>query len=170
MNPNQYPNQPNPANRYPENRPAPRRQSGFAYFMKRLLVFIIVVLIIGGGLYAFVWYKGNANKQATVADPNASAYSAVFLNNGQVYFGRIGDISNGYLTLNDVFYVSGANSTQNQNSASGTTISIVKLGSEVHGPTDAMYINNSNILFYESLRYDSKIVKSIQDYITKTTQ
>jgi hypothetical protein len=38
---------------------------------------------------------------------------------------------------------------------------LVKLGNELHGPTDELYINPNQVVFYEFLRDDSKVVESI---------
>jgi hypothetical protein len=99
---------------------------------------------------------------AAPADPNASPYSAVFLANGQVYFGVISGDAGNYLVLKNIFYLQAQQSLQ---SASQTQpFTLVKLGQELHGPTDEMHINRSQILFYESLRNDSSVVKSMEDY------
>jgi hypothetical protein len=39
---------------------------------------------------------------------------------------------------------------------------LIKLGNELHGPTDKMYINRSQVLFYEQLRKDSQVVVNIE--------
>lgn len=84
-----------------------------------------------------------------------AAYQAVFLNNGQVYFGKLSNENGQYPKLRDVFYVQ---VTQPQN------INLVKLGSELHGPTDEMKISRTQILFIENLRADSQVVQSILQY------
>lgn len=80
-------------------------------------------------------------------------YQAVFLTGGQVFFGRVGDVTAEYLTLGDVFYLSPG--TEQQPSQ------LVKRGKELHGPTDPMIIPIDQVLFIENLRSDSDVVTAI---------
>jgi hypothetical protein len=48
--------------------------------------------------------------------------------------------------------------------AANPEINLVKLGGELHGPTDEMRINRDQILLVEDLRTDSNLVKAIDNY------
>ncbi|MDP3792508.1 MAG: hypothetical protein Q8Q89_02140 [bacterium] len=85
---------------------------------------------------------------------DSDAYQAVFLTNDQIYFGRLKNISSDYLILSDVYYVK-----INEEGAG----QLVKLGvGEPHGPKDEMIINQDQVLFWENMRFDSQVVKTIQ--------
>jgi len=85
---------------------------------------------------------------------NSDVYQAVFLANDQIYFGRLRNISPDYLILSDVYYVKVNESGAGQ---------LVKLGAgEPHGPKNEMIINQDQVLFWENLRPDSAVVKTIQ--------
>ncbi|KKT50837.1 MAG: hypothetical protein UW43_C0001G0002 [Candidatus Yanofskybacteria bacterium GW2011_GWA1_44_21] len=85
-------------------------------------------------------------------DPDV--YQAIFLTNDQIYFGRLKNISSDYLILSDVYYVK-----VNENGAG----QLVKLGAgEPHSPKNEMIINQDQVLFWENLRSDSAVVKTIQ--------
>ena len=43
-------------------------------------------------------------------------------------------------------------------------ISLIKLGNELHGPTDEMRITRSHILFIEDLKNDSAVVLAIKTF------
>ena len=43
-------------------------------------------------------------------------------------------------------------------------INLVKLGGEIHGPTDEMRINRDHILFVEDLKADSQVVTAIKSF------
>lgn len=90
-------------------------------------------------------------------------WQAVFLSNNQVYFGKLTQLNNGYFKLDKVFYLQ---SDQNINDAQkeSSSINLIKLGSEVHGPEDSMYIPEKQVLFWENLKTDSKIVRIINGY------
>jgi hypothetical protein len=93
---------------------------------------------------------------------NNATYQAVFLANGQVYFGKIISDKGGYITLNNIYYLQAVQPIQGS-SAESQPFSLVKLGKELHGPADIMYINKSQVLFYEDLRADSNVVKTIEN-------
>ncbi len=85
-------------------------------------------------------------------DPNT--YQSIFLTNNQIYFGHLNNISSDYLILSDAYYIK-----VNE----GGTGQLVKLGSgEPHGPLNKMIINQDQVLFWENLRSDSPVVKTIQ--------
>lgn len=80
---------------------------------------------------------------------------AVFLTNGQVYFGYMTEENNQYITLEKIYYL------KSVETANEGKISLVKLGSEVYGPEDSMKINRDHILYYENMRDNSKIAEAI---------
>ena len=70
------------------------------------------------------------------------------------------------IVLNNVFYIQvNDRTTGNSSDALGqASFNLVKLGNELHGPTDELFINRSQVVFYEKLRDDSKVVESIKNY------
>lgn len=110
----------------------------------RLLIFGIIILLV----VALAWWLSSGK----------DVWRAVFLTNNQVYFGHLDKKPfSSYLKLTDVYYLQ-------LNQTEGSAVNIVKLGSEMHGPEDVMTINKEQVLFYEELRPDSAIVKTIEDY------
>jgi hypothetical protein len=92
---------------------------------------------------------------------------AVFLNGGQVYFGKIRALNNKYVGVTDIYYLrvnqqvqpkSGASADQQQD------ISLVKLGCELHGPQDQMLINRDQVVFWENLKTDGQVAKAVEQY------
>ena len=96
-------------------------------------------------------------------------YQAVFLTNGQVYFGKLSS-AGGFYTLKDVYYLQTTAKTtdgsnpQETSSGSDTSVQLIKLGSEVHGPEDKMTIERAQVLFFENLKSDGKVSQSIVKY------
>lgn len=116
-------------------------------------IVVVVALLVGGSLYTF----------SSQIDSNK--YQAVFLSNGQVYFGKLHNYYTNRPYLSDVYYIqapSGTNADANAN-ADTSNQQLVKLGSEVHGPENEMILNKSSILFVENLTDDGKVVKLIQE-------
>lgn len=90
-------------------------------------------------------------------------YYAVFLDNGQVYFGQLNDRDGEFYRLEDVFYLDTRQNPQDT-STTGAGTSLVKLGNEAHGPKDFMDINRDHVLFIEEMKADSKVVQAIAEY------
>jgi hypothetical protein len=99
-------------------------------------------------------------------------YQAVFLNNGQVYFGKL-KYQRGWIKLKDVYYLQvtdplqGAEERENISVNTEQNIQLIKLGSELHGPEDEMFIEKNEVMFWENMKDDSKVLQSIRDYISK---
>ncbi len=135
------------------------------------MALVALVVIIGAG-----WYLMNRTDSVSMtglvkdSGDNISDFSAVFLTNGQVYFGKINGMSEKEVDVRDIYYLQ-VNQQQNlqngqsaNNDAAQPEISLVKLGNELHGPNDRMRINREQVLFTESLKSDSKVVKAIEDF------
>jgi len=85
-------------------------------------------------------------------------YQAVFLDNGQVFFGRLEDTGVPFLLLRDVFYV-----RQQQIPDKKENVNILlKRGSEWHGP-DFMRINSRHVVLIEPVAPDSRVAQLIRE-------
>ena len=128
-----------------------------------LALVIVVGLIFAGSMLSRQLFSGTAI--------DSSKYQAVFLSNGQVYFGKLQNSTGEYLKLTNVFYLQTKTNTTTQNpqttSNTGNDVELVKLGSEIHGPDDQMVINHSQVLFYENLKPDGRVSQSITNYVKK---
>ena len=134
-----------------------------------ILVAALLILTIFNGLFG-----GGARNFGRLSDwADFSKYQAVFLSNGQVYFGKVTDANQQTLVLENIYYLRSAGSLQTTQAKNSTStpetdnFSLVKLGGEIHGPEDKMSINLSQVLFVEDLKYDSKVVEAIKAYESK---
>lgn len=134
--------------------------------LHRVLVILLIVLSFAG-----ILYFGAKALSAATADSSVKSkqFQAVFLTNGQVYFGNLTKIDNGYVKLTNIFYLqvssSGSQPTpQPAASSAQQQVSLAKLGGELHGPEDSMYISRSQVLFYENLKTDGKVAQAIKKY------
>ena len=139
------------------------RSAGKSRF-KGILVALLIIVVLAGVAYG-AWYWSQKKSTFVVYDVTASPYYAVFLTNGQVYFGKPVSKSRSEFVLADVYYlqVSGEDTTLSQQQSTEQRFALVKLGQEIHGPTDRLFINNQNILFYEQLSKESRAVQSIAE-------
>ncbi len=127
---------------------------------------LVLILVVLGVVYWFVTPR-----------PDGKTYQAVFLTNGQVYFGKLAGINGHAPVMNDVFYIQANQALQQGSeakaSASGTPaqgqpqFTLLKLGqAEIHGPEDKIFLMKPQILFWENLRADSEVIKTIKEFKT----
>lgn len=135
-------------------------------FFRWLIVLIIVVLIILAGLYA-VSRVTNWNVLGIDKTGVSGKWQAVFLSNGQVYFGQTSRENSDMVILKDIYYLQVTRALQpaTEGQTEQQELSLVKLGNELHGPEDQMRINHDHILFIEDLKEDGKVVRAIQRYV-----
>ncbi len=133
--------------------------------------FIFVVVVATVVLVSLLALIFTAKSTSTNSQINGSTYQAVFLNSqdGQVYFGKLSELNKQYYKLTDIYYVRVQNSVQpGQADQSQQSISLAKLGCEIHGPRDVMYVNRDQVLFWENLRNDdadnSQVIAAIKAY------
>lgn len=131
-----------------------------------MVLVLVVVVVVAAAVY---WKMQDVE---AVEDVNKDAYHAVFLSNNQVYFAKIADVRKETLELTDIYYLQVNQQIQPVQQEEGETapaenrsqFSLVKLGNEIHGPTDRMVINREQVLFYEELKSDSRVTKAIEQY------
>lgn len=132
----------------------------------RLIRIMTVVLLFAGTLVAVAVISlivfGRTPSEAGYVDK--AKYQAVFLNGGQVYFGKVGKFNDRFLTLSDIFYLRVNQQVQPGQTTASNDVSLAKLGSELHGPEDRMVINRSEVQFWENLKDDGQVVKAITTY------
>ena len=149
------------------NSPAPapiatvaRRVRRPKLMVKIIIAVVVILALLGGGFFA-KQSMSNGFAQAVSKDK----YQAVFLTNGQVYFGKIDSINATGYTLKDIYYLQVQQDVQGEQAQAAAgqdqNLSLAKLGSELHGPDDTMYIEGKQVLFWENLKNDSQVVKAI---------
>ena len=125
----------------------------FGWLALRLgIVFIASAVILGCGI-AYLQKPAPAN----------NLYQAVFLTNGQVYFGHLKNADTKNPVLTDIYYLqSTPQNPQQSTDQQQQQLSLIKLGKELHGPEDKMVLKGDQILFWENLKDDGKVVQTIK--------
>lgn len=121
-------------------------------------VFVLLTLALFGallGAYGLI-PTGNFPVAAT------TQWQAVFLNNNQTYFGKLENYNYGYVKLTNVYYLRAGENLQQGGDVKADNLSLVKLGGELHGPEDVMYIRKDSILFWENMKETSRVVGLIR--------
>ena len=135
---------------------------------------MIVTILIAAVFFYFSIFKSPSSSI------NENGWQAVFLENDQVYFGKLTLTSNFYV-LRKVYYLQTEEKDNDQlgnlatksvdveiNKNKDITRKLIKLGNELHGPEDAMFIEKSKVLFWENMKNISTIVQSIEDFEQKS--
>jgi len=110
-------------------------------------VFVLLAALVGG-----------CGRGSDLSFP--TEYQAVFLDNGQVFFGKLADAGSPFLTLREVYYVQtvGEKVEKDQKKAN----ILIKRGSEWHGP-DFMRLNPRHIVLIEPVAPDSRVGQLIRE-------
>ena len=152
------------------HRPAPPRMPRKTMKAFGLLIMAAVVILVGGILLFATMRDDNQGSQSTTTGQRTEdKWYAVFLTNGQVYFGHLPKVEAEQLELNNIYYLQVEQRLQppeNQQQTQQPNVSLVKLGrSELHCPVDKMTINRDQVLFWEELKTESKVVQAITEYL-----
>jgi hypothetical protein len=125
----------------------------------RIFKWVAMVACLAGlaGAASIISACGTSDQRLTFN----TEYQAVFLDNGQVFFGKLENAGSGYPLLRDVFYLQ----TQVDPATKQPKNVLVKRGSEWHKP-DLMYVNAKHILIIEPVGGDSRVAQLIKE--TKT--
>lgn len=166
--------QPEPVKK--ESKPVQHRTAPSRYtvkeqnLLKRLLLSggIIIIIIIVLAIGWIMWPKSQTSAAAAI---DSGKYQAVFLSNSQVYFGKLQALGSDYFKLTDIYYLQSnqgdaadSKNPQQTNTDQNADVQLIKLGSELHGPDDAMIVSKDQVLFFENLKTDGKVSKSISQY------
>lgn len=133
-----------------------------------VLAGLLVLGLLLGALY--VW---KSSHEGGLSGVDASKYQALFLTNGQVYFGKLSQSDTKTVHLHDIYYLQVQQAVQpkpeqaTDTTAQNQKLSLAKLGGELHGPEDNMYVDRSQVLFWENLQDKGKVVQAIKDYKNK---
>ena len=125
------------------------------------IIVVALVLLALGGMFA------KNNLFGAEREIKGDKYQAVFLTNGQVYFCKLSQVDQDYAKCRDIYYLQVQQSVQPADKKDQPQVSLSKLGAELHGPEDAMYIAGDQILFWENLKDDGKVAQAIKEHQKK---
>jgi len=143
--------------------PSGKRKLGAIHWSMVVMLFSAAILALL--LLVFLVVGGPKGVDSAI---KTDQYQAVFLDSqdGQVYFGKLDTYNREYYVLTDIYYVRVEQRIQpeGEQTTPQQSISLAKLGNELHGPEDVMYIAKNKVLFWENLKEDGQVVKAIREY------
>ena len=120
--------------------------------MRRARAFLAVIAAVFAGIIV-----GGALDPSALPFVGNERISAVFLLDGEAYFGHLEDAPwSGNLVLRDVYYVNDATKV-----TTDLPVGLVKRGGELHQPVDVMYIRRDKVLAVEVVTTGSPIGMAI---------
>jgi hypothetical protein len=136
--------------------PKERRSGRGLLWTVVIIIAVVAVAIIG-------WMVWNGSKNADTGI-NTARYQAIFLVNGQIYFGKLTDFNEKSYKLTTIYYPQAQTNGDDAATSTNTSnnIKLVRLGDEVHGPESEMFISKEQVLYYENLKADSQVSKLIE--------
>ncbi len=167
----------------PQRPPQPQQaKHGNKHLFIGVGLFLVAVSVIASGVLTQLSIKDLATQQQTAQESsekssnaklvagtyadsiNKDAYQAVFLSDGQVYFGKITSMNTAFTEITDIYYLRTGQEVQGGTSKASTDVSLAKLGSELHGPEDKMIIATQQITFIENLKASGNVTSAIMEY------
>lgn len=118
---------------------------------KKLLVSLIVVVVVL--IMVGVWVAVQITKPDS---EKASAYSAVYMTSGDVYFGKMHWFP--WPHLSNVWLIQRSVDQQNQQQ-----LGLTPFTNAFWGPTNEVYLNPHQIVFWASVRKDSQLAKGLDN-------
>lgn len=116
-------------------------------------VLVVMIVLIGNR------FEGESDmKDYYISD----GYQSIFLNNNETYFGKVINVNDEVLILDNVYYLQDQQPLQSGPQPKESELALIKLGSEIHGPQSQMIIPVESISFIENLKETSAIVRAIQ--------
>ena len=124
------------------------------------LVAALAVILISAALAA----GGGKNDNAEQKLVDSSRLQAVFLSTGQVYFGNVKTLNSKYFVVSNIYYLQTSSAGSGTAANANTSVSLVKLGCELHSPFDQMVINRSQVTFWENLQDSGQVAKAVKTF------
>jgi len=126
--------------------------------MKHRMPVLIGLCVVAGLLLVLfgAWLGARLATGSPPVPPGASAYAAVYLTNGDVYFGKL-DWSEPQPTLSDAWVLERSTTQQG-----APQVNMAPFKNAPWNPIDEIYLNPQSVLFYTYLQSGSQLVKAFQ--------
>lgn len=122
-------------------------------------VFLVAIAALAG--------SGSSKASAEQGYVKKDKLQAVFLSTGQVYFGNVTTLNSNYFVVSNIYYLQTSSTGTGTAANANTSVSLVKLGCELHSPSDQMVINRSQVTFWENLQDTGQVAKAVKTFKTQ---
>lgn len=137
-----------------------KKSYGKASFVFTILIFVLLLIFFG----IFSWQNGIIRNTVQLLKYKDS-YQAIFLTNGQAYFGNITEITNEYIILEEPYSIKlQQKQTDGEGETAQSEVKLLSIEDEFYKPVGYMLIKKSQINFIEELQDSSQIIEIIENY------
>jgi hypothetical protein len=119
-----------------------------------LVVAIVIIEFAVAGIFGIGQFAPKAS----------STWSAVFLNDDEIFFGHITTNNSNQLELTDVFYLQRTQPPQGTQAPAQLSINSL-VSSQIQCPTDDITLDQTNILYRQDLQSNSFVVQKLNQLI-----
>ncbi len=134
--------------------------------------FAVLVAIVAYGTYTAYQYFTKSADSPKVSSTSRSlffneTYYAVFLDNNDVYFGKITKRDASFVTLENTFYLRVTQIQQRDEKGKIVdvpSLNLIKLGEELHKPTGEIELQINKIVSIQELDSASRVIQIINEY------
>ena len=134
-------------------------------------IIIALIVVVAAAITTVIFFDNSYHLTAASQESlrNRNKIQTVFLNNGQVYFGRLSKFGFNQWKLENAHYLRteqvpvAANAEDGSSTTTATTqqTTLMKVSQDLHSPENTIYIPDNNILFWQNLQSNSAIAKAI---------
>ena len=144
-------------------KPPKKDQKAMRFYM---LVFMVAVVILGLYLVYSKYISDSTTAVPTISFLDEKFYG-VFLDDGDIYFGKISDKESVFVTVDEAFYLKITQETQTDSNGGIVEVpqlNLVKVGNEIHKPLGNIEIQRSHIVSIQELAPGSEVIKVMKSY------
>lgn len=128
----------------------------------RTMMILAVCLCLGALIYWLFPAKPSGSEKNTPQIQKNTSWYMIKLANGEIYYGQSSDIKSDPVVIRNVYYDYDQGKGKETNDAG--SLRLVKKGKESYGPSGTMNVVRSQILFFDELSPESKVLKAILEY------
>ena len=126
---------------------------------------LIASIVVGVLLVGFIAWSLLFGNKTNGAGIDGGKYQAVYLMNGQIYFGKLTALGNDHLKLTKVYYLQtpAATTGESNTQANANNPQLIKLSNAIYGPSDEMVISKDQVLYFQNLDSKGKATQLIEN-------
>lgn len=151
--------------RPPVSESDPKQSSRRKKFLLPIMIGLVVVGLAVAGWFAW------SNLRGSSLAIDSDKYQAVFLTNGNTFFGKLETAGDNQMKLSQVFYPESAATTdaddQQMENPDANTTRLIPFKEHMYGPEDEMMFDRSQLVFFMNLKSDGQVSKLIKEYQDK---
>ncbi|WP_434782162.1 hypothetical protein [Ferrovum myxofaciens] len=121
------------------------------HFHQRLFYLLTI------GMSAFLIAGCGSSRPQDSKLPLTTPYQAVFLDNGQFFYGKVDQSLSGFLLLTDIYYIQGSQDPETKQVKN----ILIQRGKEWHSP-DRMFLNLRHVVAIEPVTSTSEVAQLIE--------